>query len=543
VNDCLNLFSNTTVSENQWHHIAYTHSSGTWKVYIDGVLDSQDTVSFFPDNTKPLHIGTDGMLTSSRFYEGAMDELRIHNRALSGAEIQELYSNDSTAAGSLESYCADGAWVEHSVLQGEGYCVGMGASNEVDRTVIEEASSATHCGGYYKTNLYTDNQDKVVGVYISNGNCRADVEDFPIPPSGSLENHCIGYGGTGNYKWMYHKDIQPFGGYGTLGIVCEMPIQSSTSSDDTESNSLERPVLTLVQKGLNIKASWSAMQGAQGYRLYYAEYPNRGASGVIDMGNQTSLSIDLWDGAAYYINIEAYNSEGSSELSQTEYFILQSEESELLTPSLSLIEDGLRITMVWTEVSNATGYKIHYATYPDRSESGVLDIGNSTSFSVELWDRAAFFVNVEAYNEDRNSNLSNTVDFILSERDILPEPEPEPEPEPGLDLNGTWEGTAVSSKNNCSASFSGNVIQNNNTLSGEGDISGNCLSQTFHGTIDGSISGDQVTFGVASSNGQAVTFEGVVQGSRSASGTYTWASIGDQGTWTMQISNTPISVR
>jgi len=43
---------------------------------------------------------------------------------------------------------------------------------------------------------------------------------------------------------------------------------------------------------------------------------------TVDMGTKTGLSIDLWDGAAFYVAVQAYNSFGNSAYSNIELFML-----------------------------------------------------------------------------------------------------------------------------------------------------------------------------------------------------------------------------
>ena len=44
--------------------------------------------------------------------------------------------------------------------------------------------------------------------------------------------------------------------------------------------------------------------------------------GNIDMGNKTSMSASLSDGAAFYVALQAYDNFGSSGFSNIEYFII-----------------------------------------------------------------------------------------------------------------------------------------------------------------------------------------------------------------------------
>ncbi|MEA1053159.1 VCBS repeat-containing protein [Lamprobacter modestohalophilus] len=116
-------------------------------------------------------------------------------------------------------------WQDHPVLAGEGYCDGYGEN--VTSELLEEANSATHCGGYYKTYGRYDADGRLINVTISNGNCEAAAEVFRNDPPEPLDEHCQKYGGTGNFRWTYVASIQPFGGYGTQGVTCEVEIEGT----------------------------------------------------------------------------------------------------------------------------------------------------------------------------------------------------------------------------------------------------------------------------------------------------------------------------
>lgn len=79
----------------EWFYYSMTYNGQEVTVYVDGkVLTTFSYFTEFQPNNLPLNIGRDvpGVL---EFYGGAMDDLRIYNRALSSNEIQELYQDDS----------------------------------------------------------------------------------------------------------------------------------------------------------------------------------------------------------------------------------------------------------------------------------------------------------------------------------------------------------------------------------------------------------------------------------------------------------------
>ncbi|MFP4151172.1 MAG: LamG domain-containing protein, partial [Candidatus Aenigmatarchaeota archaeon] len=83
----------TTINDNEWHHIVGIRdtSSDELILYVDG---SQDGVS--SDDTGSI-ADADGILSvgaaawDDNYFPGSIDEVRIYNRALEQAEIQEIY--------------------------------------------------------------------------------------------------------------------------------------------------------------------------------------------------------------------------------------------------------------------------------------------------------------------------------------------------------------------------------------------------------------------------------------------------------------------
>lgn len=76
--------SSTTVqcslpSNNAWHHVAVTRSGSTLRLFVDGVQESSNTVSFTiaTNNSGPLVIGGGAFAPTLRSFSGYIDELRI----------------------------------------------------------------------------------------------------------------------------------------------------------------------------------------------------------------------------------------------------------------------------------------------------------------------------------------------------------------------------------------------------------------------------------------------------------------------------------
>ena len=89
-----NFGSNTAVAVNEWCHVAGTYNGSERRIYINGKLDANQTISGpIPKNDQPVRIGT--YADSARSFKGAIDNVYIYNRALSAEEIRQLYEQGS----------------------------------------------------------------------------------------------------------------------------------------------------------------------------------------------------------------------------------------------------------------------------------------------------------------------------------------------------------------------------------------------------------------------------------------------------------------
>jgi len=127
---------------NTWHHVVETWDvySNKTRLYVDGALSGETakTGTSFNQNTQIL-IGYDS--SSSRYFRGNIDEVRIYNRSLSAEEILSLYQLGS-------SHITDwSAWSTESLLN----------DNSITQTGFAKFAQ-------YRTNLYTNSSE--VSPYV-----------------------------------------------------------------------------------------------------------------------------------------------------------------------------------------------------------------------------------------------------------------------------------------------------------------------------------------------------------------------------------------
>lgn len=89
------LFSNQEITANQWYHFVVAWDGDTVKMYINGVLDNQlASAADIDDNNVPILLGK--VEDETRKLNGRLDDVMIYERALSAAEILQLYQADET---------------------------------------------------------------------------------------------------------------------------------------------------------------------------------------------------------------------------------------------------------------------------------------------------------------------------------------------------------------------------------------------------------------------------------------------------------------
>lgn len=94
-----NRYSSTaTIVWNQWHHIVATYNAvaGTSKIYLDGELVTTGTFTGVLDRrTATTKMGT---RANSYWMGGTLDDVRLYSRAISAAEVKDIFDGTETAA-------------------------------------------------------------------------------------------------------------------------------------------------------------------------------------------------------------------------------------------------------------------------------------------------------------------------------------------------------------------------------------------------------------------------------------------------------------
>jgi len=97
-NGDIDLYGQTDLRDNGWHHIAFVRESdGKFSLYIDGTFETASTTTTSNlDFQTAFRIGSDNRVGASPYFHGAIDEVTIWNSALSQAEIRQFMNASLT---------------------------------------------------------------------------------------------------------------------------------------------------------------------------------------------------------------------------------------------------------------------------------------------------------------------------------------------------------------------------------------------------------------------------------------------------------------
>mgnify|MGYP001218795058 FL=1 len=97
-----------SLNDGDWHHVAFVNEGvGAHKLYVDGALveSSTATWSYGAGNNQPVEIGRfrDAHNNNTAYFDGAIDDARIYQSALSAAEVSALHQKLAPSDGPLEN--------------------------------------------------------------------------------------------------------------------------------------------------------------------------------------------------------------------------------------------------------------------------------------------------------------------------------------------------------------------------------------------------------------------------------------------------------
>lgn len=155
------LTSSSDVFDGNWHHVAFTFSSGTLTIYIDGKEDATTThatiTSIYTTSPAGLVLGySDNPITVDNPYSGLIDEFRIWNKTLTESQIGAMryrILTSSNIASGLNWSDLTGYW---RFSESSGYTTSDSSGNsnsgilvgwESNNTVAQSNAYTLYCDG------------------------------------------------------------------------------------------------------------------------------------------------------------------------------------------------------------------------------------------------------------------------------------------------------------------------------------------------------------------------------------------------------------
>lgn len=94
------ISSGTTDTDGLWHHACITYDGTTRRLYLDGVQKATDTTSLVTTSGNVM-IGRNSDLAEA--FPGNIDDVRVYNRALSAAEVKNMYQGGESRVSSSQA--------------------------------------------------------------------------------------------------------------------------------------------------------------------------------------------------------------------------------------------------------------------------------------------------------------------------------------------------------------------------------------------------------------------------------------------------------
>ncbi|MBU1000890.1 LamG domain-containing protein, partial [Patescibacteria group bacterium] len=86
------LEGDITINDGNWHHIVGTYDETTLKLYVDGILDDSSTSYSGNMTTNAASVAIGARSSSTDYFIGSIDEVRIYKRALTADEVKAQYT-------------------------------------------------------------------------------------------------------------------------------------------------------------------------------------------------------------------------------------------------------------------------------------------------------------------------------------------------------------------------------------------------------------------------------------------------------------------
>lgn len=306
---------NYTFNPSQWYHLAFVQNGGTTEAFVNGVSIGTQNIGQSGNTGQPFNIGFIG--SSTQYFRGSIDEIRIWNVARSASQIQANMNTDLAMpqSGLVVYYkCDQGVAGGNNtgiteLLDHSGNCIHAPMFN----FALNGSSSNFVDGGVQGINnsIVSEMDVRGNGVSIGDGDNSPDVADgtnFGNVLNGSqlVRTFKIHNTGPGNLDITGAAMLGPDAGFFTMGAITPgSPVLPNDSASFTitfspTSSGTKNATLTLINNDCNEGSYDFAISGA-GY--LFSEF----SITIIPEGfySTTNEQLNIRDSATVYLHSNA----------------------------------------------------------------------------------------------------------------------------------------------------------------------------------------------------------------------------------------------
>jgi hypothetical protein len=259
----------TTVSPGLWHSVVLTgRRSGNAILYVNGAVDNSASFTIgacdlsVPANM-PLYIGRQ----YNEQFSGAIDEVRIYNRALTAAEVLQLY-HDDMPTGQPTSYPS-------------------AVPKFIGRSLPLSTLTATQGVGFYDSKVLPGGWWNILGIAVTKaGDVNSDgIDDFLIS---SFSTNNANYGQYGVVHLVYGNRNLHLLPSNLLNATVSQCVKFTASQYNYIGGSSKKPIASVGD--MNKDGFDDMLIAARGYS---GSFENGEAFIVFGSNNLTNLNLDL----------------------------------------------------------------------------------------------------------------------------------------------------------------------------------------------------------------------------------------------------------
>jgi len=162
------LVSSTALPDTKWHNIAIIYSTGSIKLYIDGVLDSTVSSSAPATNTHSFAIGAEYRSKSDiqNYFKGDIDEFRLWNKAITVSQMRYIINQEIVQNG-IET---NGTIIPASITK-----------NDVKSLRWSNLVAYYSMNSFIGTHINDDSLSNNRGSLLSNNQVTVTTQSAPMP--------------------------------------------------------------------------------------------------------------------------------------------------------------------------------------------------------------------------------------------------------------------------------------------------------------------------------------------------------------------------